>query len=180
MPQAAAHILIPLIIASIFRDFYIKSKERKKFLLHYVLIIGIAGIIPDLDVAAFWILHFFGFSFSSVHRTFAHTIFIPLIFLILALITTNIKIKELGRHKLKLNMVFLMMSIGILFHLILDAIFAGYIVPFYPFLNFSMGLNLFGYLPKTLEVIAAPSLDAGLLIVYIIYLELKHKISDFI
>jgi len=180
MPQAAAHILIPLILVSLFRDFCIRKKGKRKFPLHYVLIAGIAGIIPDLDIVVFWVLNFFGFTISQIHRTFGHTIFIPLAFFLLFIIFHNTNLKELGRHKLKLSLIFLMLAFGSLVHLVLDAVFAGFIVPIYPFSNFYIGLNLFGYLPPALEELAAPSLDAGLLIIYLIYLEVKHKISDFI
>jgi len=181
MPQAAAHILIPLISISIFRDYLIRKnkKWKKQFSLHYVLIVGIAGVIPDLDVLAFWVLNFFGFSYEAIHRTFMHTIFIPLIFLLLGILF--IKSDYLvGRHKLKLYLIFFMISLGCFFHLILDSIFQGYIIPLYPFFDYSIGLSLFSYLPKSLEMIAAPSLDSGLIIIWLIYIELKHKISDFI
>ncbi len=180
MPQAAAHILIPLILASIIRDFHIRRKSRKSFPLHYVLIAGIAGIIPDLDIAAFWILNFFGFTLQQIHRTFMHTIFIPLIFFIMFLVFHNTNIKTLGRHKLKLSIIFLMLAFGSIMHLLLDATLSGQVMPFYPLSNLAIGLNLFGYLPYALEEIAAPSLDGGLLILYLIYLEVRHKISDFI
>lgn len=180
MPQAAAHILIPLIIASIFRDFYIKKKDKKKFPLHYVLIAGIAGIIPDLDIVAFWVLNFFNFSLSEVHRTIAHTIFVPMLLLLLFFVFHNINTKTLGKHKLKLSYIFLAMTFGSLMHLILDMIFMGQIMPLYPFIDFRIGLNLFGYLPVTLQALAAPSFDAALIIIYLIYLEMKHKLSDFI
>ena len=181
MPQAATHILIPLILVSLFRDYYIKRKNKKSFPLHYVLIAGIGGVLPDLDIVAFWILYFFGFTFDGIHRTFMHTLFVPLSFVLLAFISFNFKnIKELGRHKLKLWIIFLVIALGSFLHLLLDAIFHGSIMPFYLLSNYAIGLNLFGYLPSALEQIAAPSLDAGLLIVYLIYLELNHKISDFI
>lgn len=178
MPQAAAHILIPLILMSIIRDYYIK--RGKKFPLHYVLIAGIAGAIPDLDVAAFWILNFFNFTWEEVHRTWAHTIFVPLIFLVLALATMKFKSLKVGKHKLRWAIIFLMIAFGTFSHLVLDAIFCGSIRPFYPFLIFSIGFNLFGYLPMELATVAAPSLDGGLIILWLIYLEMKHKISDFI
>ena len=73
-----------------------------------------------------------------------------------------------------------MIALGSFSHLILDAIFSGQIMPFYPFSYYSIGLNLFDYLPNALRIIAAPSLDAGLLIIWLIYIEWKHKISDFI
>ncbi len=180
MPQAVAHILIPLILLSLFRDYYIKRKGRKRFPLNYVFIAGISGIIPDLDVAAFWILNFFGYTYNEIHRTFMHSVFIPLIFVVLALLFVGKNMPWFGRHKLKLNIIFWMIALGSFSHLILDAIFSGQIMPFYPFSYYSIGLNLFDYLPNALRIIAAPSLDAGLLIIWLIYIEWKHKISDFI
>ena len=178
MPQAVTHVLASAIAASVIRDK--NKKDKKKFPLHYVLISGLAGLLPDLDVIAFWVLYFFGFTIEEVHRSFTHTIFIPLIFLALYFTFAKIKISELGRHKLKLNIIFLMFALGSFIHIILDAIFAGKIMPFFPLSNYSFGLNIIRYLPITLSKIAMPSLDAVLLIIWIIYLEVKHKISDFI
>jgi membrane-bound metal-dependent hydrolase YbcI (DUF457 family) len=182
MPQAATHILAPLVGGSIVRDYFVKKKDKKKFPLHYILILGIAGIIPDLDVALFWVLSFFGFGLNQVHRTFLHTIYIPLIFFIFGLIFYGLKanLKGLGKHKLRLDIIFFMISLGCLIHLILDALLAGYIRPLYPLSDFAFGLDVFSYLPKQLIPLAAPCLDAGLLIIWLIYLEWKHKISDFI
>lgn len=180
MPQAAAHIIIPLLLMSLVRDYFINRNGRKSFPLHYVLIAGISGIIPDLDVLAYWVLYFFGFAFSEVHRTFMHTLFVPIIFLLLSLATMKTKVKTLGKHKLKLNIIFLMMALGSFIHLVLDVIFQGSIMPLYPFSYIRVGLDLFGYLPTPLANIAAPSLDAGIIILYLIYLEWRHKISDFV
>ncbi len=179
MPQAVAHILIPLIILALFRDWY-NSKKDKRFSLHYILIGGIAGILPDIDVAAFWVLHFFGFTFEQVHKTILHSSFIPLIFFILFFALRNVRLKELGRHKLKLNIIFLMLFVGSLSHLILDSLFGEPFSPFYPLKDSEIGINLVSFLPVPLQGLAMPSLDAALLIIWLIYLELKHKISDFI
>jgi membrane-bound metal-dependent hydrolase YbcI (DUF457 family) len=179
MPQAATHILVPLILMSLFRDYCIKNK--KTFSIHYVLIAGIAGVLPDLDIAAFWILYFFGFTFNEVHRTFMHTLFIPILFLILSLIAFSFKFNNFGKNKLKLWIIFLMIAFGSFIHLLLDILLHGSMMPFYPISIFSIGLNLFGSLPHALEVIADPSLDAGLLIFSLIYLLWnKNKIKDFI
>ena len=187
MPQAVTHILFPLILTSIFRDLFVsrnKSENKKKFSSHYVLVAGIGGLLPDLDVAAFWILHFFGFTFEAIHRTFAHSVFIPFIFLLLYIFLrnsdTNARICNIGRHKLKLHLIFIAFAFGSFTHLLLDGTLSGVIAPFYPLSTQLIGLNLFGYFPDVLELLAAPTLDAALLIIWIIYLELKHKISDFI
>lgn len=176
MPQAVTHVLIALIIASIIRDFYISKKDKKKFPLHYVLIAGVAGLLPDLDLIAYWGLYFFKFTLSEVHRTFTHTLFVPLIFAILGFISN----KEIGKKKLKLSIIFYMIALGIFIHLALDAGVAGMIRPLYPFSNFSMGFSITRFMPYPLADLFFPSLDAVLLVLWLIYVEWRHKLSDFI
>ena len=184
MPFAVTHILVPLILTALIRDFYIRKKGKKKFSLHYVLIAGIAGILPDIDLAALWILHFFGFAYEQIHKTFLHSLFIPIVFLILFLALKNANVKaricNIGKHNLKLSVIFLMILIGSLIHITLDSLFGEPINLLYPFTNLQIGINLVSYLPLELQGLAMPSLDAALLIIWLIYLELKHKISDFI
>ena len=180
MPQAVTHVLIALIIASLIRDYVISRKGRKSFPLHYVLIAGIGGLLPDIDIIAFWILNWFGFTIGEVHRTFTHALFVPLIFLIIGLLTSKLKNKELGRHHLKISIIFLMLGLGSFIHLVLDASIAGMIRPFYPFSNFFIGYSITNHLPMPLAQIFFPSLDAILLVLWISYMEWKHRISDFI
>ncbi|MBU1103451.1 MAG: hypothetical protein KJ600_02760 [Nanoarchaeota archaeon] len=62
----------------------------------------------------------------------------------------------------------------------LDCIFTGTIFPLYPFSTFAIGLNIVNYLPQPLDGLFLPSLDAILLFLWLAYLEIKHKVSDFI
>jgi len=144
------------------------------------LIAGLGGVLPDLDIAVYWILHWFGFTLSEVHRTFTHNIFVPFSFLILFFIFRGVKIRELGKHKLKLNIIFLMLSLGTFTHLVLDAVLSGSVMWLYPFYFTKTGLNLVGMLEYPLDRLALPCLDAALLVLWIVYLEWKHKITDFI
>ncbi len=171
MPQAVTHLLVPLVTGSWIKDWYENKKGRGTFSLRYALIAGLGGILPDIDI-----LHFFGFTLEQVHRTFTHTIFLPLIFLILYFVIN----KETKIGKLRWDLIFLMLALGTSIHLILDAILSGYFVPLYPFFNWQIGLNLIGQLPIPLQTLALPCLDGALLILWIIYLEWKHKVSDFI
>lgn len=180
MPQAATHILIALIIASLIRDFYISKKDKRKFPLHYVLIAGIAGVLPDFDIAVFWVLSFLNFTISQVHRTFSHTLFVPIIAFLLGFSTLKMKNHELGKHHLKLSGIFFMIALGVSIHLILDASIAGKIMPFYPLSDYTLGFSAYSYLPQALQSLFFPCLDAALLILWLLYLEYKHKISDFI
>jgi membrane-bound metal-dependent hydrolase YbcI (DUF457 family) len=180
MVQAVTHVLVTIILLSIFRDVFFKGNKREKFPLHYVLIGGIAGILPDIDVAAYYILSFFGFTLNEVHRTFSHNIFVILLFILLGLLFMGFKNKELGKHHLKLSNIFFVISFGVFMHLFLDALVAGVILPFYPFSSYYIGFNIIRFLPDAWESSFLPSLDAVLLVLWLVYMEVKHKVSDFI
>ncbi len=180
MPQAVTHVLIPIILLSLFRDYALSEKSRKRFPLHYVLIGGIAGAVPDLDIAVYYVMNFFGFSFEQLHRTFSHNIFVPAFFVLLGFLFLGLKIKELGRHKLRLGTIFFVTAFGILIHLILDATIYGEVMFLYPFSNYAIGVNLVKLLPVAWWDTIIPCLEAALLILWIIYMEVKHKLSDFI
>jgi len=175
MPQVVFHIVFAMLIAEFIREYIVKNK--KKFPIHYVFIAGIAGILPDLDIAAFWILYFFGFTISEVHRTFTHTLFIPLFFVLLAFVTWKLKIGEIGRRHMTLHNIFLMIALGWFLHLVLDATIAGIVRPFYPLSEFAIGLNLIQYIPEALRNLFIPSLDAAIFILWLCWMEYKHKLS---
>jgi membrane-bound metal-dependent hydrolase YbcI (DUF457 family) len=179
MPQVVFHILLPLVLMALFKDWY-DAKHKKKFSLHYVLIAGIAGLLPDIDIIAFWFMHFLGFTIGEVHRTFTHNIFFPLVFFISYFLFKGNIVLDIRKHKIDLGIVFLMIAFGFLIHIILDGVFHGEIMPLYPFSLVSVGFNLVGYLPSPLDEMFLPSLDAILLFIWLIYLEFKHKVSDYI
>jgi len=178
MPHAVTHFLITVILLELFRDIFFKDK--KSFPVHYIFIGGLAGLLPDLDVAVYYVLSFFGFTVQEVHRTFSHNLFFPLVFVILGLIFYKFKNKKLAEHHLKLRNIFLVIAFGIFMHLLLDVTIAGGIMPFYPFFNYSLGLNLAGLVPSPWQETIMPTIDAVLLILWMISLEIRHKISDFI
>lgn len=178
MPQAVTHFLIPVILLELFRDFFIKDK--KSFPIHYVFIGGLAGLLPDLDMAFYYILSFFGFTIQEIHRTFSHNIFFPLLFVILGIIFWNFKSKKLAKHHLKLRNIFFVIAFGISIHLLLDATISGMIMPFYPLSTYAIGLNLIGFLPALWQNTLLPTIDAILLILWMVYIELRHKISEII
>ena len=169
MPLAVTHILIPLVLADIYRDHFAK----KKFNLHYVVIAGIAGLLPDIDVAVFWIVNLFkDVGLNEIHRTFTHSLIFPLIFLFLAFLVSNYEFK-----RLKLRYVFFAIAFGALTHILLDGILSGTLMPFYPFSLEPFGLNLIG---NKLSGTFFTGLDAILLVIWLIHEEINHKISDYI
>lgn len=184
MPQAVTHILLPILLISVIRDFYLSRKEKNSFPLHYVLIAGLGGVLPDIDIPISFLLNFMGFENWYIHKTFLHSLFFPAIFLVLFLAFKPVKAKaricNMGRHNLKLSTIFLMLAIGILFHLLLDATFGEKAFFLYPFSLVDYGINLVSLLPSDLRGLFIPTLDGVLLVIYLVYLELKHKISDFV
>ena len=63
MPLATTHFIATVVLITLFRDFFIKDK--KKFPVHYVFIGGLAGLLPDVDIAFYWFYYFFGVEFIS-------------------------------------------------------------------------------------------------------------------
>jgi membrane-bound metal-dependent hydrolase YbcI (DUF457 family) len=92
----------------------------------------------------------------------------------------GLKNKELGRHHLKVHNIFFVIAFGVLVHLFLDLLVSGIIMPFYPFSQYSIGLQVIKFLPMAWQGSFIPSLDAVLLVLWLVYMEVKHRISDFI
>jgi membrane-bound metal-dependent hydrolase YbcI (DUF457 family) len=177
MPQAITHFLIPVILLELFRN---SLFDKKVFPVHYVFITGLAGLLPDLDIAVYYVMSFFGFTIQEVHRTFSHTLLIPLFFVILSLLFSGFKNKEIGKSRLRMKYIFLVIAFGIFTHLALDALISGDIMPFFPLSTLKIGLNLISLVPLPWQNTILPTLDAMILVFWMIYLEVKHKISRFI
>lgn len=177
MPHAVTHVLITIVLLELFRHYLVKNK--KTFPLHYIIIGGISALIPDLDILAYYILSFFGYTLQEVHRTFSHNLFIPLFFVVLALASYGFKSKSLGERHLKLRNIFLVIAFGIFIHLVLDFILLGSVMPFFPVSYSAYGLNILNIAPSAWHDSIMPSLDALILIVWLISLEVRHKVSKF-
>lgn len=184
MPYAVTHILIPITLAAIFRDFFLSKEAKKKFPLHYVLLAGLGGALPDADILFSFLLNLLGFENWDIHRTFTHSISFAGIFFLLYLVLIPVKntaqICNLTRHKLKLNLIFLMLGFGVLTHLILDASFGELAYLFFPLSTTPYGTNILSSFHREIQRDFLLMFDGIILVVWIVYLEAKHKISDFI
>lgn len=179
MPTAVIHILVPLVLVAIFRDYILDKKHHRAFPLWYVLIAGLGGILPDIDFIITWISAVFG-NPILVHRLLTHSFLSPLLFLILGILTIKVKSKQLGKHHLKTSTIFFLISFGIITHILLDMLVHGGVALFYPFSDIFIGLNLTDKLPSPLNGLIIPTIEGILVVFWLIYLEFKHKISDFI
>ena len=166
MPYAVTHILLTIILVDLYRDYF--TKHKKYFTLHTVFIAGLAGLLPDIDIPLNWFLNLFGSGIA--HGTITHAPLFGLIFLIPAFILWH-------QEKHKAAIYFFVICFGILFHILLDYLFAGYgIMLFYPFSNTTYAL----YLLQNFGTNFFAGIDAIILLAWLWHEEIKHKISDFI
>jgi len=169
MPHAVTHVILTIVFLDFIRDYVVK--DRKKFPLHYIFIGGIAGLLPDIDIPIYWLLNgVFGIEIGWFHRTFSHSIFFALIFL-----AATIVIFLASRNK-KCWLLMAVITFGVSFHILLDGIFSGYVMLFYPLSIVQYGFNL-------ADKIAWPGfmegLDALILLVWLWDLDRRHKLRDF-
>ncbi len=174
MPLAVTHILVPIILVDIFRDHILKN--TKALTNKHVLLAGLAGLFPDIDIPIGHI-----FLNANVHRLYTHNIWIPVLFLAFALYFDSIK-------KRKICLYFIMMAFGFSTHLLLDGVLSGTIRPFFPVSTYVWGWDLFGkffgtFYPRLANpdfgALIFSGLDAVLLFLWLIHEEMGHKIKDY-
>ncbi|MEN7982254.1 MAG: metal-dependent hydrolase [Nanoarchaeota archaeon] len=178
MAYAVTHMLVAIVAVELFRKFVVKN--NKIFPRYYILVAAIAGLIPDLDIAAYYVLYFFGFTLEQVHRTFMHSAFIPLGLSLIGLFIykTGIRHPELRKRHLKLSTIFFIFAIGTIIHLILDMIY-GKIPPLYPFIQTTIGLGLLHKFPKALQELISATIDGILFLGWLMWLQFKLKIDNY-
>lgn len=174
MPFAVTHVLIAIILVSIYRDYI--TDHKKWFTLYTVLIAGIAGLLPDIDIAIRMIFQLFGWGIPTLleHGGITHTAAYGLVFLIPGFI-------YLKKEKHKTAMYFFVICFGILLHNFMDFFIGGGaaegVMWFWPISNATYKIHLL----LNVGISNIPeAMDAVLLIAWLAYIEIKHKIIDFI
>lgn len=173
MPLAVTHVLLTIISIDLYRDYI--AKHKKYFPLYTILIAGIAGLLPDIDIPINWLLNSFGYSFELLtHGGITHTVLFGLIFLIPAFIF-------LKKKKNKTATLFFVITFGVLFHVFLDWLLGGGgfygIMWFWPITTQTFKIHLLSKI-NLLNIPAA--IDALILLGWLFHEEAKHKIKDYI
>jgi membrane-bound metal-dependent hydrolase YbcI (DUF457 family) len=166
MTYSFTHFAFAILLVLLFRNF---SKDKKNFPKHYLLIALAGALLPDLDIIIYFIFSKFGYGFYDIHRTFSHSILIPVIFLLIGIFSIK-------KNKILSN-IFLIISIGVFSHLVLDFIVAGKIELFYPFSSIKVGLNLIALLPAYLYDFVLPIIDTIVLVLVIFWIDRKKLLS---
>lgn len=173
MPLAVTHVILTIIAVDLYRDYI--TKHKKYFTLMTILVAGIAGLLPDIDIPLSFAMSIVGVETGELlhHGGITHTPFFGLLFLIPFAIFWKMR-----KHKLAI--IFAVIAFGIAFHSFLDLFIGGGhpegVMALYPLSEqrFDVFLLLVQGFP------AIPALDAIILLAWLVHEERRHKIKDFI
>ena len=176
MPLAVTHIILTIIALSIYRDYLAKKKFHRSF----VIIGGIAGLFPDLDVPLDWVLSVLLHRPVHYHRLFTHALIWPLLLLLIGLSFYAHRRESFTLLRWKTSTrgaatFFFIVAFGWFFHLFLDCSLMGddriSFIPIIAPINHCVSL-LHGDVPIML--------DAVILVLWLVHEEVKHRIRDYI
>ena len=168
MPAAVTHVIVAIVIVDLFRKYVLK---KKNFPLYLILIVGIAGLLPDLDILFYWIFNLItGVQIFEVHRLFSHTLLIPFIAFVIAV--------GVWTFWTKFAHILFAFSAGYTIHLVLDSTLSGKLALLYPLTTMQYGLNLIpgSILSGTFYL----GLDAIILISWLVYEYFAKNIKDYV
>jgi len=170
MPYTTTHVLVAIIAIELFREYFFKN--NRKFPRYYILLAAIAAVFPDIEYL---------FRLNYHDRLFMHSLFIPLIFLVLGIIVMKLGVKHKGLRKRHMNLsfIFFIFAAGSLIHMSLDVIFVDTLMPFYPYSNYEFGLELVSKIKSSLQELVLPIVDASLLFFWLIWMQFKLKIDNY-
>jgi hypothetical protein len=158
MAYAVTHILIVILLLDLFRHYVFGKKKFPRYLL---VIGGIAGLGPDVDVPLGWILG------MNLHGVFTHSIFWVILFLAIGIIRHY-------QNDQKWSKISYVIAIGWFVHLILDCAFGGYGTFLWP-----MMINT-AWCPQFNIDSLAPGIDAIILVLWLVHEEIHNKIKDYL
>ena len=140
MAFPVSHIIVPMILADLYRRYIAK----KKFSYYWILLAGFAGLMPDFDLFVGAAMKYSPLNILDWHRSWSHSVFIVLGLLILGLIVyayhrcfikNNKKTQANLRFARILRNVYFavfIITFGIATHILFDII-NGHSLYFFPF-----------------------------------------------
>ena len=163
MALAVTHVLLTIVVLDLFRH-YLFGKH--KFPRYWLVIGGVAGLFPDIDIPLGWAYNFLTGSAINIHGMFTHSIIFPALFLVAGFIFHY-------QRKSKWAGWCFVIAGGWFMHGLLDCTFGGYKDFFWPLFvnNFcpQFGIDKF-----------APHIDAVILVLWLVHEELHKRIRDYI
>jgi len=164
MALAVTHIILTIVILDLVRH-YVFGKD--KFTRYLLVIGGVAGLAPDIDMPFTWIYNWITGANANFHGTITHSLIFPLIFLIIGIFLQV-------RDNEKWSKIFYVISAGWFLHVILDCLFGGYKSFFWPVLTSCQFCPQWGIDQYAIGI------DAIILVLWLVHEELHKQIRDYI
>ncbi len=164
MALAVTHVILTIVILDIFRHYVFGKEHFPRYLL---VIGGVAGLLPDIDIPLTWLYRMITGSTLSLHGLFTHSFFFVILF-------ATIAVAYQMRGEMKWAKIFYVISAGWLSHIILDCLYGGYKTFFWP-LNFAST-----YCPQWGVSAYAADIDAIILVLWLVHEEVHQRIKDYI
>lgn len=161
MALAVTHVILTIVAIDLYRDYL----APKKFPTKYVVIGGIAGLLPDIDIPISWLYNLLTGASGSFHGTLTHYLIIPVVIAVASLLAFEVLKRP------KDGMLLAVVAFGWLFHLFLDCLFNPYMI-FLPLSPLMCPFNISDQL--------IIGLDAAILVLWLVHEEWSHKIRDYI
>ncbi len=163
MGLAVAHVLGTIILLDLVRH-YITGKQG--FPRYLLVVGGVAALAPDLDIPLSWLLSFFAQDYVNLHRIFTHSFSFAVLFGIVALVLYL-------KKDMKWSKIFVAIAVGWSMHILMDCFYGGFLPMTWPF-NFITSCPSWGLTNHS------HSIDAILLVAWIVHEEIHNKIKDYI
>lgn len=176
MAYAVTHVILTIVILDFFRHYVFGKHNFPRYLL---VIGGIAGLLPDIDIPLSWIYSLITGISTYFHGVFTHSIIWPAVFLGLGIIFYNLNYRSKQKKTKnaldfqKWAKIFYVISGGWFLHLILDCFYGGYTSMLWPL------QTLTAFCPEIGLSAYAVSIDAIILILWLVHEEVHQKVKDY-
>src|SRR3989338_5569956 len=163
MALAVTHILVTIVALDLLRH-YLFGKH--KFPRYLIVVGGIAGLGPDIDIVFTWFYNLFSATPVDLHGAFTHSFFWMVLFLGFGITAQYFKKKMLAG-------IAYVLAASWLSHLLLDCLYGGYKTFFWPISVVTGFCPQWGISPYAAEI------DAIILVLWLVHEELHHYIKDY-
>src|SRR3989338_2532934 len=164
MAYAVTHILVVIVFLDLLRNYIFK---KEKFPRYLVVLGGIAGLLPDIDLPLGGLLYFLTGKNLLVHGAVTHS-------LLFAIVLFAVGIFLHSKKNLKWSRIFHVLGTGWLFHILLDCFYGNGLerMFFWPFSQVLPLCNLWDLYPYGNHI------DAVLLVLWLVHEEVHQKVKD--
>ena len=165
MAYAVTHILVVIVFLDLLRH-YVFGKN--KFPRYLVVLGGIAGLAPDIDIPIGGLLHFITGKNLLPHGTVTHSLLLAAAFFAIGIFLHS-------KKNLKWSRICNVIGVGFLFHILLDCLYGSGMEKFFfwPFLQVPHICNLWDLYPYGNHI------DAVLLVLWLVHEEVHQRIKDY-